>query len=106
MKSELLLRIKDAETAANSRVAAAEAEAKGIVADARRQAEAILADARQQADFAYQSRIDAARAASEKTSAAEVSKGKKAAEALRKRYESGVAGSTDRILKVLEEKLG
>ena len=106
MKSELLTRIKEAETAANSRVQAAESEAKQIVAEARRQADAILADARQQADFAHQSRLDAARAAAEKASATEVAKGKKSAEALRKKYESGVTGATDRVLKLLEAKLG
>ena len=105
MKSELLTRIKDAETDANARVQAAEAEAKQLVAEARRQADAILADARAQADFAYQSRIDAARGSADKAAAAEVAKGQKAAQAIRSKFASGLPAATERVLALLEAKL-
>lgn len=105
MQSELLLRIKDAETAAKTRVAQAEAEAKAIVADARRQADAILAEGRAQADFAYSSRVDNARKDADVKAKATQAKGQKDAAALRKRYETGAAGATERALKILEAKL-
>lgn len=105
MKSELLLRIKEAETEANRKVAAAEEQAKAIVADARRQAEAILADARQQADFAYQSRVEAARKAAEAEAQKTVANGQKLAADLRKRFESGAAAAAPRVVKLFEGSL-
>jgi V/A-type H+/Na+-transporting ATPase subunit G/H len=105
MKGELLLRIKDAEADANRKVAAAEEQAKAIVADARRQAESLLADARQQADFAYQSRIDQARAQGEADGKKTVANGQKLAGDLRKRFEAGAAAAAPRITKLFESNL-
>ena len=105
MKGELLLRIKDAETEANRKVAAAEEQAKAIVADARRQAEALLADARQQADFAYQSRVEAARKAADAEAHKTVANGQKLAADLRKRFEAGAAAAAPRVVKLFEGSL-
>lgn len=105
MKGELLLRIKDAEAEANRKVATAEEQAKAIVADARRQAEALLADAKQQADFAYQSRIDAARAAGDAEGKKALANGQKLAGDLRKRFESGAAAAAPRVVKLFEGSL-
>lgn len=105
MKSELLLRIKEAETEANRKVASAEEQAKAVVADARRQAEALLADARQQADFAYQSRIDASRKDADAEGKKTVAKGTKKAADLRKSFESGAAAAAPRVVKLFEGRL-
>ncbi|MEK6975730.1 MAG: hypothetical protein AABY18_05250 [Candidatus Thermoplasmatota archaeon] len=105
MKGELLLRIKEAESEANRKVATAEDQAKAIVADARRQAEALMADARQQADFAHQSRIDQARAAGEADGKKTLANGQKLAADLRKRFDSGSAAAAPRVLKLFEGRL-
>lgn len=106
LKSDLLMRIKDAETAAATRTQAAEAEAKQLLADARRQAEAILADARQQADFAYSAKVEQARKQAETEAARTVQKGGGQAEAARKAFQSGLPQATQRALKVIEGRLG
>lgn len=105
MKGELLLRIKDAEAEANRKVASAEEQAKGVVADARRQAEAVLADARQQADFAYQSRIDQARAQGDADAKKTVAAGQKKAADLRARFAANAAAAAPRVLKLFEGRL-
>lgn len=105
MKGDLLLRIKDAEGDANRKVASAEEQAKAIVADARRQAESLLADARQQADFAYQSRIDQARAAGDADGKKALANGQKLAGDLRKRFDAGASAAAPRVLKLFEERL-
>ena len=105
MKGELLLRIKDAESEADRKVAAAEEQAKAIVADARRQAEAVLADAKAQSDFAYQSRIDQARAQGEADGKKTVANGQKLAADLRKRFETGAAAAAPRVVKLFEGRL-
>jgi vacuolar-type H+-ATPase subunit H len=105
LKSDLLLRIKDAETAAGQRVAQAEAEAKQVVAESRRQAEALLAEGRAQADFAYTARIEQARKAAETEGQKAVAKGKAQAQSARKGFESGLSGATGRALKVIEGRL-
>ena len=105
MKSELLLRIKDAETSAKARVEAAEAEAKTILAEARRQADAILAEGRTQSDFAHQSRIEAARKEADAAGKKAATKGQKDAEAVRARFLAGVTGVPTRAIKVIESHL-
>ncbi|HUR61451.1 MAG TPA: HrpE/YscL family type III secretion apparatus protein [Candidatus Thermoplasmatota archaeon] len=105
MKSDLLMRIKDAETAANQRTAAAEAEAKQVLAEARRQAEAILADARQQADFAYAAKVEQARKQAESEASRTVQKGGAQGESARKAFQSGLPQATQRALKVIEGRL-
>ena len=105
MKGELLLRIKDAEAEANHKVAAAEEQAKAIVADARRQAEALVADAKQQADFAFQSRVEAARKAADTDAQKTVANGQKLAADLRKRFESGAAAAAPRVVKLFESHI-
>jgi V/A-type H+-transporting ATPase subunit G/H len=105
LKSELLLRIKDAETGAKSRIAQAEAEAKTILADARRQAEALLAEGRAQADFAHSSRLEAARKDADAAGKKLAVKGQKDAETVRARFLAGSAGVAERALKVIESKL-
>lgn len=105
MKGELLLRIKDAEAEANRKVASAEEQAKALVADARRQAEALLADAKQQADFAYQSRIDQARAQGEADAKKTVANGQKLAADLRKRFESAAPAAAPRVQKLFESHI-
>ncbi len=106
MKSDLLVRIKDAEAEASSRHANAEAESAAIVADARRQAEAILAEARTQADYAHQSRLETARKAADEDAKKVVASGQKEAAALRKRFESAAADAAPRVVKLFEERLG
>jgi vacuolar-type H+-ATPase subunit H len=106
VKSDLLVRIKDAEAEAASRQSQAEGEAQAIVADARRQAEAILAEARTQADFAHQSRLEAARKAADEDAKKVVAAGNGQAAALRKRFESVAADAAPRVVKLFEERLG
>lgn len=105
VKSDLLVRIKDAEAEAQSRQAQAEAEAKAIVADARRQAEAMLAEGRAQADFAAQSRLEQARKAAGEEAKKAVAAGEKQAAALRKRFESAATGAAPRVVKLFEDRL-
>lgn len=105
MKSDLLLKIKSAESEADGRVAAAEVEAKAIVADARRQAEAILAEGRAQTDFAHQSRIETARKAAETEATKTVAAGQKKAAETKKRVEAGLPAAIERSVKLFEERL-
>ena len=105
MKSELLLRIKEAEVEANRKVASTEDQATAVVADARRQAEAVLADARQQTDFAFQSRIDAARKEADAEAKKTVAKGERQAAELRKRFEASAPAAAPRVLKLFEGRL-
>ena len=79
MKSELLLRIKDAEAAASTRVAAAETEAK-----------AILAEGRTQADFAYTSMVKKARKDAEANAKKTVAKGQSDAQASQAKFQSQI----------------
>lgn len=105
MKGELLVRIRDAEAEANRKVGSAEEQAKAVLADARRQAEAVLADAKQQADFAYQSRIDQARAAGEGEGKKTIANGQKLAGDLRRRFDTGAAAAAPRVVKLFEANL-
>lgn len=105
MKGELLLRIKDAEAEANRKVAQAEEQAKAVVADARRQAESLVADAKQQADFAFQSRLDQARAQGEADGKKAIANGTRLAADLRKRFEAGAPAAAPRVLKLFESNL-
>jgi len=106
MKSDLLMRIKDAETAASQRQAQAEAEAKQILAEARRQAESLLADARQQADFAYSAKLEQARKQAEAEAKKTVAGGAQQAEAARKSFQSGLPQAVQRGVKLIEGRLG
>ncbi len=105
VKNDLLLRIKDAETSAKSREDAAHAEAQKIVAEARRQAESVVADAKQQADFAYQGRLDQARASAKAESEKVVAEGHKKATANRKKFETGLNAAVERTVKRIEGHL-
>ena len=105
MKSELLLRIKDAETAATEKVDAAEAQAHKILTQARREAERVLTEGRAQADAAYADRMAEVRAAAEEEGKKILSNGKRTATNLRKKFDAGIDGVTDRVLKLFEESL-
>lgn len=105
VKSDILLRIQEAEAESHRKQADAEAQAKQIEADARRQADAIVAEGKQQADFAYQSRIDAAKENAEADAKSVAASGDKKAAELRKRFESGVTGAGTRAVKILEGRL-
>ncbi len=99
------MRIKDAEAAANARVAEAEAQAQSSVQDARRQAEKNLADGKAAADRKYQEILDAARAEADEEAKKTLSKGKRNATNMRKQFETGVVGVTDRVLSLFEETI-
>ncbi|MHB8632773.1 MAG: hypothetical protein ACYDBQ_02230 [Thermoplasmatota archaeon] len=105
MKSELLLRIKEAEGAADQHVAQAEAQAKSLVAEARRQAEALLADAKTQSDFAYTRRLEKARVDGEEEAKRLLAAGQKRATQLKAHFEAGVAAALPRAIKIFEEHL-
>lgn len=105
MKTELLRQVKDAETAAAERIAAAEDEARKIAADARREAEQIVIDGRAAADAARQAALDAARDDVAEESKKLISNGKRSATNLRKKFEGGVDGVTDRAVAIIEESL-
>lgn len=105
MKSDLLLRIKDAETAADQKVEAAQAEAQQIITDARREAERILADGRAEADAAYADKLDEARAVADADAKKAISNGKRQATNARKKFDDGIDGVTDRVLTLFEESL-
>lgn len=105
MKSDLLLRIRDAESAASEQVAKAEEEAAKLVADARRQAEKTVAEGRAKADQAYQDRIAEARAAFAEAEKKAIASGKRQATTLRKKFDGGIDGAVDRVLELFEESL-
>jgi vacuolar-type H+-ATPase subunit H len=106
LKSDLLLRIKDAETSAAQRIAQAEGEAKLVLAEARRQAESLLADARQQADFAYSGKVEQARKQAEGEALKTIAKGGQKAQGARSAFQSALPEATKRALKVIEARLG
>ncbi len=83
----------------------AESQAKAILAEARRQAETVLIEGKAQADAAYHDRIAEVRAEAEEEAKKALSSGKRQATNLRKKFESGVEGVTDRVLKLFEESL-
>lgn len=105
MKTELLGRVKDAETAAAQRVSAAEDEARKLVAAARRKAEQVIVDGRAAAETARQQALDAARDDVAEEGKKLLAGGKRQATNLRKKFETGVDGVTDRVVKILEESL-
>ncbi len=105
VKSELLHRIKDAETAADERVAQAEAEAKQIRADARREAESIQAQGRDTAESTAQDLLATARSEAEATAETTVEAGLKKAKRLRASFEESAGDATGRVLKLFEERL-
>lgn len=105
MKTELLGRVKDAETAATGRIAAAEDEARKIVADARRKAEQIVIDGRAAAEAARQGTLDAARETVGEETKKLLASGKRQVTNLRKKFEAGVDGVTDRVVAIIEESL-
>lgn len=100
-----MLRIKDAETAAGEKVAAAEAEAQSLLSDARREAERIVADGKVQSDEQYDNQVEQIRAAAKDEAKKTMASGKRQATNLRKRFEEGVDGVTDRVLNLFEESL-
>lgn len=105
MKTELLGRVQDAEAAAAARIEAAEADARKVVADARRKAEQIVIEGRAKADEARQSQLEAARATVGEETKKILAGGKRQATNLHKKFEGGVDGVTDRVVKILEESL-
>lgn len=105
MKSELLMRIKDAEAAADARVAEARDEAQKTVAEARREAERIVADGKAAADASYQARLDEARTAAQADAEQVLAEGDKQAKALRKRFAAGMDGVGGRVQKLFEGRL-
>lgn len=105
MKTELLRQVKDAESAATERIAAAEAEARKVVADARREAEQIIVDGRAAADAARQSALEQAREDVGDEVKKVLANGKRSATNLRKKFDSGVDGVTDRVVTIIEESL-
>lgn len=104
LKSELLLRIKQAEEEAASRVEQAEEEAKRIVTDARRQAEERIQEGKARADEEAAAKIEAVKVELREAEAQKIAEGRRDAESLRDRFSSGLEGTTDRILDLFEER--
>ncbi len=105
MKGELLLKIKTAEEAAGARVAQAQEEAKAIVAEARRKAETAHADGVAAADAAAAELVASARSAAQADAKKVLTKAGHSAEALEQRFNEGIDGVVDRVLKVFEGSL-
>ena len=105
LKSDLLLRIRDAEAEADEKVKAAEAEAQKIGQEARREAERIVADGKASADAAYHDVVATTRADAEEASKKVLTGGKRQATTLRKRFEDNAPNVTERVLTLFEEKL-
>ncbi len=105
MKSTLLLKIRDAETAVADRVATARDEAANIVSAARKEAEALLSDGRDQADHGYAAALDAARAEGDEAAKKVLANGKRQATNLQKRFDEGADAAVERIVAAFEESL-